>query len=129
MASATTACLPGRAGLGVKLCFTLEATLPSGTYGIFRRAILERKQVVCRYKGLRREVCPQVIGWKDGFEKVLAFQFGGESSQDLPPDGEWRCMFVEQVREASLRDGPWHTGHNHRRPQTCVDEIDVEAMT
>ena len=36
-------------------------------------------------------------------------------------------MFIEEVADASLRNGPWHTGHNHRRPQTCVDEVDVDA--
>ncbi len=102
--------------------------MPSAAYEIFRRAILERKQVLCRYKGLRREVCPHVIGWKDGCEKVLAFQFGGESSQALPKDGEWRCIFVEEVTEAYLREGRWHTRRHHRNAQTCVAIVDIEAM-
>ena len=102
--------------------------MPSAAYGIFRRAILERKQVLCRHKGLRREVCPHVIGWKNGREMVLAFQFGGESSKRLPKEGEWRCIFVEEVTEASLRDGPWYTRRHYRKAQTCVEEIDAEAM-
>jgi hypothetical protein len=26
-----------------------------------------------------------------------------------------------------LRDGPWHTGMSHLKPQTCVDQVEVEV--
>jgi hypothetical protein len=31
------------------------------------------------------------------------------------------------LEEVVVRDGPWHTGVEHGLPETCVDEIDVEA--
>jgi len=38
----------------------------SAVYVIFREAILERKQVTCRYQGYYRELCPVVIGHARG---------------------------------------------------------------
>jgi hypothetical protein len=96
------------------------------SYQVLRQAIIDRKQVTCIYQGLPREVCPHVIGKKRGKNHVLVFQFGGQSSRGLPPGGEWRCMDPDTVTNAALRDGPWHTGDSHLKPQTCVDQIDVE---
>ena len=98
----------------------------SREYNALREAILARQQVACTYHGYNREICPHVLGLKNGREKVLTYQFGGGSSSHLPPDGEWRCMFVDEISDVSTQKGPWHTGTGHSRPQTCVDDIDVE---
>lgn len=97
------------------------------SYEVFRQAILARKPVTCLYHGRPREVCPHTLGTKNGREKVLSFQYGGESSRGLPPGGEWRCMFVDEVSNAVQIEGPWHTRDDHSRPQTCVDSVDVET--
>jgi hypothetical protein len=98
----------------------------SQTYEVFRQAVLEKKQVVCVYGGLPREICPHTLGLTNGHEQALSFQFG-QSSSGLPPNGEWRCMKLDGVTGAKLRDGPWHTAPDHSRPQTCVKQIDVEV--
>ena len=36
-------------------------------------------------------------------------------------------MDVSRITDAAARIGDWHTGTNHSKPQTCVDEIDVEV--
>jgi hypothetical protein len=100
--------------------------MPSATYRLFRQAILEEKQVLCTYDGCHRELCPHIIGHKHGEETVLAFQFGGESTSQLPPDGEWRCLYLSKVSNPSRRTGAWHTGPYHRTTQTCVDDIDLD---
>ena len=97
------------------------------TYDILKHAIINRQQVICDYDGYRREICPHVIGTKHGREQVLSFQFGGSSSSGLPPEGQWRCMVVERIIDARAQGGAWHTGDNHSRPQTCVDDIDAEV--
>ena len=97
------------------------------SYAVLRAAILNKQQVTCMYQGYGREMCPHVLGAKNGQDKVLSFQFGGESSRGLPPGGEWRCMFVDEITGAQTHDGPWHTGQSHTQPQTCVDAIDVEV--
>jgi len=101
-------------------------TVPSPTFDLFRRAILSQQQIVCTYQGYKREICPHAVGWKNGREQAIGFQFGGDSSKGLPLGGDWRCMALVGVSNASLRPGPWRTGTNHSRPQTCVDQIDTE---
>lgn len=101
--------------------------MPSATYRVFREAILGEKQVTCIYKGRRRELCPHVLGYKDKQEKVLAFQFGGETNSRLPPGGEWRCLAITEVRDARLRDGPWHEDGRHARQQSCIDIVDLDV--
>lgn len=101
--------------------------MASATYSLFRKAILGEKQVACVYQGKHREVCPLVIGHSHGKEKVLVFQFAGDTSTGpLPPGGAWKCMFVANVREAHLRDGAWHEGKSHKRTQVCVRDVDLD---
>lgn len=95
----------------------------SATYRLFRRAILEEKQVTCRYGGHYRELCPHIIGYTDGAEKVLAYQFAGGSSGRLP---QWRCLFLSKVGDVRLRGGSWHAGSGHKTRQTCVVDIDLD---
>ncbi|MBA4161958.1 MAG: hypothetical protein C0515_07755 [Novosphingobium sp.] len=97
------------------------------TYSEIRAAMEAKKPIVCMYQGLRREICAHTIGLKNGAEKVLAFQFAGQSSKGLPPGGEWRCMFIDQISDVHIVEGPWHTRDDHSRPQTCVDDIDLEV--
>jgi hypothetical protein len=98
--------------------------MPSLIYSLFREAILAEQQVVCRYDGHLRELCPHIIGTnRRGEEVVLAWQFGGESSGKLP---QWRCLLLANVRDAHARDGRWHEGGSHRTEQTCVSAIDLD---
>jgi len=64
---------------------------------------------------------------KRAAKKSFLFNLLAKAQPRSPPEGEWRCMFVDEVMGAEARDGPWHTGQSHTRPQTCVDEIDVEV--
>ena len=101
--------------------------MPSATYAFFRRAILERKLIVCTYQGKRREIAPHILGFKKRAEKALVFQFGGESNSTLPPGGEWRCFALTDVVDAVTMDGAWHTGGSHRTAQACIDIVDVDV--
>ena len=98
--------------------------MPSPTYALFRNAILGERQIVCRYDGRWRELCPHIIGTnRRGEEVVLAWQFGGESSGPLP---QWRCLKLANVGDAWTRRGRWHEGGSHRTTQTCVSDIDLD---
>jgi hypothetical protein len=106
------------------LPFQCRPQMPSAVYIVFRNAILAEQQVVCTYSGLRRELCPHIIGTnRSGEEVVLAWQFAGESSGPLP---EWRCLKLANVREAKARNGSWHEGGSHRTEQSCVSAIDLD---
>jgi hypothetical protein len=101
--------------------------MASATYRLFREAMLRQKQVVCRYQGYLRELCPIIIGHKDSEEKLLAYQFAGGSKSGLPREGAWKCLYLSEVRNAELRDGPWREGRQHRKQQTCVEGIDLDV--
>lgn len=96
---------------------------------ILRTAIRNRQQVTGYYDGFYREMCPHAIGWKGSKYHVLSYQFAGQSSKALPPDGQWECMDVEGLSGLSAMNGPWHTGTSHTRPATCFDpgRIEVEV--
>ena len=100
--------------------------MASANYRLFEQAMRERKQIVCRYRGYRRELCPIVLGYSQGEEKALTYQFGGESGSGLPAGGEWRCLWLGKVSDAHLRDGPWFAGSSHSQPQGCVEIVDLD---
>lgn len=108
----------------------METMLVEDAYELIRRAIANRLVVCASYDGHYREMCPHVIGSKRGRAHALLYQFGGTSSSGLAPDGapgNWRCMDIDQLSDVSIMPGDWHTSYNHSRPQTCVDEIDLEV--
>jgi hypothetical protein len=101
------------------------------TYEIVRDAIQNKKVVVAWYDGHERIMCPHVLGTKKGRAQALFYQFAGTSKSGLLPDcspSNWRCLFLDQLSNVASRDagGEWHTAPNHLRPQTCVDQIEVE---
>jgi hypothetical protein len=109
--------------------FGIVRTAPSETFQLFHQAILERKQVILIYKGHRREVCPHILGHKDGVEKVLTFQFTGGSSHGAQGAGGWKCLEVAKVQDARLQEGRWHGDSSHRKTQRCVDDVYIDVNT
>jgi hypothetical protein len=100
----------------------------SGTYALIEQAMRERSRVACVYQGKRGEICPIVLGWTDGREKVLAYQVGGESSRPLRgPETRWRCMWIDEVSEATLVEGAWVSESTHKSSQTCVKDVDLDV--
>jgi hypothetical protein len=99
----------------------------SPVYQLMRKAMAERKQVVCFFGGFPREVCPIIIGRGKGRERVFVYQFGGGSSTGLRPGGDWRCLDLARVTNVALRDGPWIVGGSHTREQPCIDEVDLDV--
>jgi hypothetical protein len=99
-------------------------------YDLVRQAIQTKKVIKATYDGMVRWMCPHVIGTKNGREHALFYQFAGKSKKGLGPPGSrhnWRCLFLDELSNVSVEDGIWHTAPNHSRPQSCVDEIDVEV--
>lgn len=96
-------------------------------YQVTRNAILSKKQIVATYKSYRREMCPHVLGTKNGKNRVLFFQFAGGSSTGLPLGGEWRCVDLDELENVSSREGEWHTARTRSGKQTCVGYVDVEV--
>ena len=101
-------------------------------YELIRRAILDRDILAVSYRGSIREVCPHVLGKKNGRPYALLYQFAGESASGLKPDGSpdnWRCLRLDELSYVALRESgrEWHTASNYSAMQNCVDEIDVKV--
>ena len=116
------------AQLGDRLSTTMTRTpAPSSVYKLFEQAMVSRKQILCTYKGRRRELCPVILGHSQGREKALTDQFAGQSNKGLPPGGQWRCLWLSEVSNVRLRDGAWFGGDRHSQPQDCVDIVDLDV--
>jgi hypothetical protein len=100
-------------------------------YRLIREAILNHRILAVVYRGSIREVCPHVIGKTKGLPYALLYQFGGESSSGLEPDGStdnWRCVQINVLSHVAVKKSSsgWHTASNYSVMQNCVDEIDVK---
>jgi predicted DNA-binding transcriptional regulator YafY len=105
----------------------MQSDRQSAVYELFVQAMSELKQILCTYEGCRREICPVILGHTRGQEVVLAYQFGGQSSSGLPPNGEWKCFKLSRVSGVQLREGRWHVGTGHAKRQTCVQDVDYDV--
>lgn len=96
------------------------------------QAIQQKLIVTAMYQGYERVMCPHVVGYKNekkGGKRLnaLFFQFAGGSNSGLPPEGQWRCVHLDELSNIRTEAGQWHTGPAHTQPQTCVDEIIAEV--
>jgi hypothetical protein len=101
--------------------------MSSRSYGLFAKALIERKQIVCIYDGYRRELCPIILGHSKGQEAALVYQFAGESQSGLSPGGQWKCLRLAKTSDVRLREGPWRAGSSHQRAQACVEDVDLDV--
>jgi hypothetical protein len=103
-------------------------------YDLIRQAILVKDIVALDYRGSVREMCPHVLGKTKGSPYALMYQFAGETTAGLKPDGSpdnWRCIRIEEISNVAVRKsgGEWHTASNYSAMQNCVNEIDVRVKT
>ena len=45
-------------------------------YNFLKQAIISKQQVIATYNGYYREMCPHVLGTKNGKQHCLFYQFG-----------------------------------------------------
>jgi len=101
------------------------------THAQIRAAIVHRRPIAALYRGRRRLLCPHLLGWnRRGRLRVLCYQHGGDSETGLQPNApseNWRCLAVENLSQVELLDGPWHTADNHSRPQTSIEDVELDV--
>lgn len=106
--------------------------MSSPTYQLLRNAIINKQNVSADYKGYHRIMTPHTLGYKEGKEKCLLYQFDGQSSSaTVFPENSpanWRCVFIEELTNVATTGGPLHTCQTHTKKQTCVDDVDVELV-
>lgn len=106
--------------------------MSSPTYQLLRNAIITKQNVSADYKGYHRIMTPHTLGYKDGKEKCLLYQFDGQSSSaSVFPEkspANWRCVFIDELSNVATTGGALHTCQTHTKKQTCVDDVDVELV-
>ena len=100
--------------------------MPSTTYNLIRKSIIERSNIRALYGGHVRDLTPHLIGTKAGVEQALFFQFAGGSESGLPIGGEWRCLTLNELSVVSIIGGELHSDPTQVELQTCVDNIDIQ---
>lgn len=91
-------------------------------WGVLEEGLRTRRPVALRYHGQDRVACPHALGLKGGRARVLAYQVNGATSRGAAPEQRWRCLFVDEVEQAALLEGPWATAANYS--PTAANGID-----
>lgn len=108
-------------------------TPPATTWATLAEAITARRPVAVTYHGQRRVLCPHALGSKAGRAKLLAYQTSNDTSRGpLPADTtqRWRSMFLDDIDQPVITDGPWHTAHNYNLThQNGLDTITLAVTT
>ena len=97
---------------------------------LLEQAIVNKLVVRARYHGHDRVLSPHALGWKKGRPKLLAYQADGTTSHGaLPPDPHqrWRSMFVDEIQDAVLTDGPWVTATNRSPQSNGIDDVEIQV--
>ncbi len=101
-------------------------------YRLVRTAVISKRPIRAVYHSRDRWFCLHRLGWnREGQTRVLCYQYRGESGSGLEVAGSpsnWRCIELEKLGRVALLEDMWHTAPNHTRPQTCVAEVDVDAV-
>jgi hypothetical protein len=100
--------------------------MPSEVHALFLAAMRERRPIACTYQGLLRDICPVILGRTGLEEKALVFQFGGATSKGPLTKPDWKCFRLSEVRNATLRNGPWHTGTEHSAASHCMKMVEYD---
>ncbi len=113
---------------------SVSARAPEHAHTQIRAAIIHRRPITALYRGRRRLLCPHLLGWNRHRRlQVLCYQYGGDSESGLKPargaPDNWRCLAVEHLTQVELLDGPWQTAENRSRPQTCIEEVELDVDT
>jgi hypothetical protein len=94
-----------------------------------RDAIETKRCVRAAYGGFVREMCPHVLGYKNGRAQCLFYQFAGGSQSglgSLGSDQNWRCLPLDGLTAVEIVAGPWQSSP-YSRPQTCIDQVEIQV--
>lgn len=105
----------------------IAGTVRPPAWAVLEQALTDKRPVRARYHGSERVLCPHALGWKHGRPKVLSYQSGRTTSRRaLPPDPDaWRSMFIDEIENLVIADGPWRTAPNFSHDSNCFDDLEV----
>ena len=48
-------------------------------------------------------------------------------NSSIPPPGHWKCFKLDEVRDAVLIEGRWHSGSEHSEAQHCMKMVEYDV--
>ena len=98
-------------------------------WATLEQALRQRRAVRARYHDQERVLCPHALGWRHGRAKVLAYQAAGASHGGLSPASRqrWRSMFVDEIQDPVIIEGPWRTAGNYSHGANGIDDVEIEV--
>jgi hypothetical protein len=99
-------------------------------WSILADAIKNRVPVSFTYRGAQKVACPHKLGYdKSGSAKVLVCQTGGDShSGGRGSDDDWRCLFVDLMRNVAIVEGAFQTPGNYSAAvPSCMASVALEV--
>lgn len=103
-------------------------TLRPPAWTVLAQALDQRRPVRIAYHGHQRVVCPHALGWHNGRPKALCYQIAGTTSAGrLPhdPAQRWRSLFIDQIHDPTIIDGPWQSADNYTHHHNGIDELAI----
>jgi len=98
------------------------------SYRLLAWAIENRVPLICLYGRHPRLLCPIILGLDvEGVEKVLGYQFGGETSKGSLGRPAWKCFRVAGLSQIEAVEAEWQAGAGHSQRQTCVADVDYDV--
>jgi hypothetical protein len=92
---------------------------------ILAQAIRDKRCLTAVHNGTRRRFAPHAVGFTArGIPAAFVFQYGGDTTTNLPFKGEWRCLHIEDLSHVSENGDRWRSPSNYSLPrQTCLAQI------
>jgi len=105
----------------------IAGTVRPPAWTLLEQALTDKRPVRARYNGSERVLCPHALGWKHGRPKVLAYQSGGTTSRGAikPGPHAWRSMFIDEIEDLSITEGPWQSALNFSHDSNCFDVLEI----
>jgi hypothetical protein len=105
---------------------------PMRAWNVLAEAIRKRNPVRFKYNGIARVACPHKLGYDaNRRERVLVCQTDGVGQRSggvLASGSDWRCLFVDLIRDVTISDGPFRTPGNYSAgAPSCMTSVFVEV--
>jgi hypothetical protein len=106
--------------------------MPVNPWSLLADAIRKSAPVRFTYRGTERVACPHKLGYdKNRKAKVLVCQTGGGGRFGPGSGGsgdDWRCLFVDLMRNVAIIEGPFRTPGNYSAAvPSCMASVAVEV--
>ncbi|WP_371857377.1 hypothetical protein [Gluconobacter roseus] len=105
-----------------------EGIAPMSAYQTLKDAIEKKSAVTFTFHGEAGFGSPHSLGTGDGEERVLLYRGDDAHEKEIPPQGKWSCIRVQDLTGVHLLPTiPFHSGHPDESHLKGLHKIDVSV--